>query len=101
MLGFFANSSCPVDPPAKAWIEEHLAWLEVEFPDWLHEHPVIEPTRKFFPDEYDRTPRAVRKMLDRVCRYMEVEPRRVTLELYSEGRRPMLVNDQGDLLGGT
>src|SRR5687768_716712 len=65
MFGWFSNSDCPADFAAKSWVEEQLEWLSGEFPDWLHEHPVIEPTQKFFPDEYDRSPRAVRRMLDR------------------------------------
>jgi hypothetical protein len=100
MFGWFASSDCPADFAAKTWLEDQLDWLSREFPDWLHEHPVVEPTPRFFPDEYDRSPRAVRRMLDRVCRYMGVAPRRVELALFSESRRPVLVDESGDEIGG-
>ena len=100
MFGWFASSDCPADFRAKTWVEDQLEWLSGEFPDWLHEHPVVEPTARFFPDEYDRSPRAVRRMVDRVCRYMDVAPLRVRLELYSEGRRPVFVNESGDEIPG-
>jgi hypothetical protein len=101
MFGWFSSSDCPADFAARSWIEEQLEWLSGEFPDWLHEHPIIEPTLKFFPDEYDRSPRSVRRMLDRVCRYMDVSPHRVKLKLYSESRRPVFVNEAGEELAGT
>ena len=101
VFGWFASSDCPADFAAKAWVEEQLEWLSAEFPDWPHEHPVVEPTPRFFPDEYDGTAPAVRRMLDRVCRYMDVAPHRVALELYSESGRPVFVNEAGDEIGGT
>lgn len=101
MFGWLRSSDCPVDDAARAWLDEQFDWLSAEFPDWLNEHPVIEPTPKFFPDPYDRSARAARTMLDRVCGYVDVAPHRVALAVYSESRRPVFVNDAGDEIGGT
>jgi hypothetical protein len=102
MFGFFCNSTCPVDPKAKIWIEERLQWLAEQFTEVdLRERPIILPTSEFFPDPYDGSDEALVAMFNRVCDYMGVSPDLVTLELYSEEHRPNFVNAEGHYLSGS
>jgi hypothetical protein len=50
----------------------------------LLERPVILPTDEFFPDPYDSSPKAVRRMFRRVCEYMEVDPDTIELKLFND-----------------
>jgi hypothetical protein len=76
---------CPCDPAAKPWVEERLHWLTRQF--GLHvllEQPVVLPTEEFFPDPWDGSPKAARRMFNRVCGYMGVDPGAVELRLFDE-----------------
>jgi HEAT repeat protein len=42
----------------------------------------ILPTPDFFPDPYHRSEDDVRRLLDRICRYVSVDPGRLDLELF-------------------
>ena len=100
MFGWF-TSSCPVDEHARRWIDEQLGWLGREFrEESIVERPIILPNAKSFPDPYDGSPAAVRRMFDRVCGYMNVSAESVRLVVMDESRRPELVNADGDLLPG-
>jgi len=84
MFGWFAPS-CPCDPAAKRWMEDRLKWLAKQF--GLHillEAPVILPTAEFFPDPWDGSPKAVRRMFRRVCGYMHVNPDHMDLTLFDD-----------------
>lgn len=84
MFGWF-RPTCPCDPAAKRWVEERLQWLARQF--GLHillERPVILPTDEFFPDPYDGSPNAVRRLFRRVCNYMEVDPDAVEMKLFTD-----------------
>jgi hypothetical protein len=84
MFGWF-RPTCPCDPAAKRWVEDRLQWLAREF--GLHillERPVILPTPEFFPDPWDGSPKAARRMFRRVCGYMGVHPGDVELELFDD-----------------
>src|SRR5207248_523074 len=54
------------------------------------ERPIILPTSEFFPDPWDGSPRAVRRMFHRVCRYMGVDPDAVQLELFHAPSKQVL-----------
>jgi hypothetical protein len=85
MLGWLFPPTCPCDPVAKKWVEDRLRWLSRHF--GLHillERPVILPTDEFFPDVYDGSKQAVRRMFRRVCKYMEVDPEAVELKLFTD-----------------
>ena len=72
MFGWF-KPTCPCDPAAKRRGEGRLQWLTKQF--GLHillEWPIVLPSPEFFPDEYDQSPKAVRRLFRRVCQYMEV-----------------------------
>ncbi len=84
MFGWF-RPTCPCDPAATRWVEERLKWLSKHF--GLHillERPVILPTPEFFPDPWDGSPQAVRRMFRRVCQYMAVDPESVEMQLYTD-----------------
>jgi hypothetical protein len=92
MFGWF-RPTCPCDPAAKRWLEDRLQWLSRQF--GLHillERPIILPTDAFFPDPYDGSPQAVRRLFRRVCKYMEVNPDAVDIQL-STDRTPGSIMD--------
>src|SRR5262245_46279209 len=92
MFGLF-HPVCPCDPAAKRWIELRLLWLSREFGlHMLLERPIILPTDQFFPDPYDGSPKTVERLFRRVCRYMEVDPRDVDIELFTDDTPGMIVN---------
>lgn len=79
MFGWF-RPSCPCDPAAKRWTEERLRWLSKQF--GLHimlERPIILPTNEYFPDAWDSSKKAGRRMFHRVCEYMGVDPDEIQL----------------------
>ncbi|MDB5337885.1 MAG: hypothetical protein JWN70_3504 [Planctomycetaceae bacterium] len=95
MFGWF-RPTCPVDPCAKAWIEQRLDWLGDQFGvDVFSRRALILPEEDFFPDKYDKSPESVRALLDRVCLYMDADPDLVRLELFTDKGNIWLVNDQG------
>jgi hypothetical protein len=86
MFGWF-RPTCPCDPAAKRWVEDRLRWMSQQF--GLHillERPIILPIEQFFPDPYDGSPKAVRRMFRRVCDYMEVDPDTVEVKLFTDRR---------------
>jgi hypothetical protein len=84
MFGWF-RPTCPCDPAAKRWVEEQLRWLTGQF--GLHlllERPIVLPTPEFFPDAWDGTPKAVRRLFRRVCGYMDVDADAVELRFFTD-----------------
>ncbi len=61
-----------------------MRWFDAEFPFDLRRSMVVLPTPDFFPGSYHGSEEDVRKALDRVCRYMSVDPARVVLEYVEE-----------------
>ncbi|MBX3449945.1 MAG: hypothetical protein KF777_10320 [Planctomycetaceae bacterium] len=101
MFGWF-RPTCPVDPNAKNWVERRLQWLASEFGlDIFVRRAMILPLEEFFPDAYDASLKSVRVLLDRVCRYMDADPRLVELELFTDRNEVWLVNDRGQYLPRT
>lgn len=100
MFGLF-RPCCPCDSAAKAWIEKRLRWLSEQFEDSAFSGlPVVLPTSHFFPDHYDGSEAAVRRMLNRVCHYMEVDPDQVLLKIVSRLGKVELVNNSGQQMPG-
>ncbi len=90
MFGWF-RPTCPCDPATKQWIEERLRWLAKQF--GLHillERPIILPTAEFFPDPWDGSTKAARRMFERVCEYMGVDPDVLELQFFTD-RTPSTV----------
>ncbi len=95
MVGWF-RATCPVDPAAKAWIEQRLTWLSKEFDQSAFTgHSLILPTPEFFPDPYDCSKPAAQVLLQRVCNYMGVNSRRIVLKFLSQPDNLLLVNERG------
>lgn len=98
MFGWlFGSDSCPVDPHAKAWIEDRLIWLRDEFgADDLYGGTTILPTPQFFPDPFDGTRKSARDLFDRVCEYMGADPT-ISLKFFKPSPNPLfLVNEAGE-----
>ncbi len=88
--------NCPVRRDEKDWLEYGLNWLSDQFEiERLRQCRVILPTDHFFPDVYDGSYNAVRRILIRVCHYMEVAPAEVSLRLYDGERESGLDADPG------
>ena len=101
MLNWLFPPTCPCDPAAKAWVEERLEWLAEEFDDSAFSgRRIVLPKPGFFPDPYNRSEKAVRRLLDRVCEYMDVIPELVSLSLTEELGQIGLVNEGGQYLPG-
>lgn len=99
MLGWLFPPKCPCDIAAKGWVEERLEWLAGEFEDSAFSgRRIVLPTPEFFPDPYDGSKKAVRKMLDRVCDYMDVVPDLVALKFVSDAGKIWMVNEAGQYL---
>jgi hypothetical protein len=90
MCGWFrSKAECPVDAATREWINARWAWLEGQFgPQRLRGAPVILPSPKYFPDVYHGTEDDARRMLDRVCAYMDIDPATIELSLYAD-RNPV------------
>ncbi len=95
MFGWF-RPSCPVEPHAKLWVEERLAWLSDQFGrDLFVRRAVIQPIEEFFPAPYDRSFDAVQVLFEQVCRYMDVDSDRVGLRFFAGGNPLYLEDDRG------
>ena len=79
MLNFFRRPpTCPLQQPPKEWVESRLAWLIEQFgPEVFLERPVVLPDATLFPERFDYSDEALRKLLDRVCELMGVDSREV------------------------
>lgn len=96
MLGWLFPPSCPCDPAAKVWVEERLEWLAEEFDDHaFNGRRIVLPTREFFPDPYDGSQKAARRLFNRVCEFMDVIPELVQLRFKSDGGKLSVVNEAG------
>jgi len=83
--------SLPIDLETQSWVDQRTLWLISQFgKPALFNATAILPTPEFFPDPYDATEPALRKMLDRICAYMHVSPARVELQLYKERKNPLV-----------
>jgi hypothetical protein len=81
MWGWFAPS-CPLDLAEKTWTEKRMRWLADQFGiDRMLEADVILPTEQYFPDLYNATAADARRMMDRVCGYMRIEPSTLKFEV--------------------
>jgi hypothetical protein len=90
MFGWFRSKpQCTIDPLTREWVDKRWDWLEGQFGlERLRSATVVLPRHEFFPDPYSGTEEDARRMLDRVCEYMEIDPTTVALSLY-EDRNPV------------
>jgi len=83
MLWF--SSKLPVDDDERLWVDEGFARLEKMLGrSRLLEAKVIEPIPEHFPDAYDASEAAAEILFARVCDYMQVERRRLKLEIFPD-----------------
>jgi len=83
MLGF--SPKLPVDDEERLWVDAGFRRLEAMLGrSRMLDSSVVLPNDKFFPDPFDRTPSAVEKLFQRVCTYMNVDPRRIELEIFPD-----------------
>jgi hypothetical protein len=76
---------CPVNDEEKDWIEDSVLWIVKAFNlNSLKDITVVLPTPEFFPDTYSGQEQHVRKLLDRVCSFVGVNPDRLELELCAD-----------------
>jgi hypothetical protein len=84
-LSWFISAKCPVDAETKEWLEESFNWLIDEMSaETLSANEVVLPTAEYFPDPYAGKPGQIKRMLERICHFMDVEPREIELQLYSK-----------------
>lgn len=80
---------CPLNTREKVWVESRMRWLADSFGiDRLLNAQVILPTDEFFPERYDEDLASARVILDRMCRYMGIDPGRVNLEIREDQAIP-------------
>ena len=77
---------CPVDEPAKRWIEKRFSWLTDELGmDRLLTGRTVLPTKEFLPLTYKCTERGLHDLMCRVASFMDVDPSKLTLGFYEDG----------------
>ncbi len=75
----------PVDDEERVWVDEGFARLEKMLGRVrLLEARVILPTPEHFPDAYDGSEAAAEILFRRVCDYMQVDWRRLKLEIFPD-----------------
>ena len=86
MFGWFrSKAECPIDPATREWVDRRWDWLEGQFGrERLRDSIVVLPRAEFFPDPYHGEEEDVRRMLDRVCAYMDIDHATVEVSLYEE-----------------
>jgi len=79
---------CPVGFREKAWIEHGMRWLADRLgPRQLIQCRILLPTEEYFPDEYEPTPEAVRRLFDRLCDHVGVPSGEFAIEIETESCR--------------
>ena len=90
MFDWLFGAKCPVTSPQKVWLEKGLDWLGGQFGvRRMLARPIILPTPEYFPDPYDGTFDAARRLFERVCGFMEVNRDRVVLSSFTNQRDRM------------
>jgi hypothetical protein len=82
---FGGGARCPADAEEKHLVEEGFQALERVFGrERMTGAVVIEPTPAFFPDRYDASELAARRLFARVCGYMGVDPACLQLSFWDD-----------------
>lgn len=88
MFGLF-TPSCPLPTAEKTWVESRMLWFAERFGiNRIRDARVILPTDEFFPDPYTADYPSVRLCLDRICGYMNVDPRVIALNILPDEAMP-------------
>jgi hypothetical protein len=82
---FWTSTKLPLKEDERKWIEASLQWLIQQFgADYFLERRMILPESSFFPDKFHGTEECMCSLVSRVCGYMEVDPSRVEVEVFSD-----------------
>jgi hypothetical protein len=75
----------PVDNEERLWVDEGFARLQKMLGrSRLLDARVILPNPEYFPDAYDGSEAAAEILFRRVCDYMQVDRRRLKLEIFPD-----------------
>jgi hypothetical protein len=88
----FGKVKPTVTPEDKDWIEEAFLWFEGEYTrDYLKNVTFIEPTKEFFPINFDGTEKNAEDLTKMVCDYMDIKG--VDIDLYYFIDKPVELAD--------
>lgn len=81
-MGWF-SPKCPLDEETRLWIDHAFGWLIEELSlETLQSVEVVEPTEAYFPDPYNGSRSAVKRMSERVCEYMDVDSKSIRIVFF-------------------
>jgi hypothetical protein len=81
---FRTKAECPVDEETREWVDVRWAWLESQFgAARVRNSRVVLAKPGFFPDPYNGTEEDARRIFDRVCGYMAIDPKSIDMSLYT------------------
>lgn len=87
--GKFGRPRCPITPDDVLWIENSFAWFGEQLgANIVRTRPVVLPTAEFFPRKYVPDMNGIEDLLERTCRFMDVDRARILLDIYSEDDIP-------------
>lgn len=88
LFGLF-SPKLPLAVREKAWTEVRMRWLAGQFGlNRLLRTAVVLPDDQWFPDDYAGTPEDARRFLDRIARFMEIDPSSIQLEICEDTEMP-------------
>jgi hypothetical protein len=88
LFGLFSPKS-PLAIHEKTWTEVRMRWLAGQFGlDRLLRAEVVLPDEQWFPESYEGTPEDARRFLDRIARFMQINPSSVQLEIHEDEEMP-------------
>jgi hypothetical protein len=93
-MGWF-GAACQVPPREQRWIEESMSLFRRELGTGPLRRPVVLPTPEFFPEPGTGTDADIDPIFRRVCRYAEVDPAAITVEVYGGDQEAELARAAG------
>ncbi len=86
LWSWLSTPTCPVGPREKAWVETNYRTIAASLHlDRSPRRRVITPSDEFFPDAFDGSEESTQQLADRVCQYLEMDPRSVAWQASHEG----------------
>ena len=81
----FGKPKPTVTPEDKVWIEEAFLWFEEEYTrDLLKNIKTIEPTKEFFPLDFNGTEKNAEELTKIICEYMDIKNVQIDLHYFSD-----------------
>lgn len=88
MFGF-GSAKVPVNTYEKTWTEWRMRWLADHFGiERLLRARVLLPTDEFFPEEFNGTEEDARRLLNRLCGYLDIKPDGIQFEICPDVQLP-------------